>query len=158
MAKKKRNLKVKFPEEKQIKKPIKEEELEEIIEEPAKIPTSIIKISSSLELSENNLETQVAGSPEANSRNPINEKKPLYEPIKYTLNQSDYQENSYEPINFASSNPSLSINPLQQQNILRNPMQGFRQANPFNPQGYPKLPEKNYETINTKDNKRKKRM
>lgn len=183
----KRKLKVEFPEEKRnfredtsklqkspeifgapendknfLRKPIDvvnkkdKEELEEILEEQVKIPISNIKVSPTLELSENNLEAQIAASPESNSTNKI-EEKPLYESIRYT-NSSNYQENSYDAVNFSPPDPTLSSNSLEQQDFFRNPIQGFRQANPFNPAGYPGMPEKNYETLNPNENKKKRRM
>ena len=132
-----------------------DEELEEIVLEQPKNIIPRENVSSSLELGET-LEIQVANTPEAKKENETSDQKPLYESIRYSANNSNYQESSYQSVNFTPPSTSLSLN--SQEDFFRNPIAGFHQANPFNPSGYPSAPEKNYESIGENDNKRKRRM
>ncbi len=164
MTKPKRKLKVEFPiqrvkprEDSKRTLDIEDKtELEQIIlEEPPKIQIPKEDITPSLKLSESTLETQIQNTPIAeNKEEPQNQ---LYESIKYTSTiESNYQGSSYSSSAFTSPPPSSDFSP--QQDFSRNPLMGFRQANPFDPQGYPKTPEKNYESPNNDNNQKKRRM
>jgi len=140
MKKSKRKLKVEFPVQK-IQRESKEDskktsdveeknELEELIlDEPPRTPISRETISPTLELAESILEAQLQNTPitENKENTPQNQ---LYESIKYAATmESSYQQSSYNSADFASSSPSLDFSP--QQDFSRNPLTGFRQANPF---------------------------
>ena len=167
--KKIRKIKIEFPKEIPKKPTPKQEtnesnELEDLVQDQ---PTTIIKpterISSSLELGEIGLENQVANAPESKTNNP--DQKPLYETTKYITSidslNSDYQSGNYNaPTNFSQLTPppSVSMEFSSQQDFSRNPLTGFRQTNPLEPAGYPNLPERNYESTNPNEGKKRRRM
>jgi len=169
MTKTQRKLKVEFPLQK-IKRNSKEEskktvdtedkeELEEIVlDEPPKIRIPQEEITPNLKLSESTLETQIQNTPTSQNKENTPQNQ-LYESIKYSNTiETNYQESSYNPISFNTApSPSMDFS-SPQQDFSRNPLTGFRQANPFEPQGYPKTPEKNYESAGLDNNKKRRRM
>jgi len=153
---KKRKLKVIVPLQKKQKeaKEDKENNLENLVFEPQTRPEQN-RISPSLELSEATLETQIANVKETKNDDSNQTQVQAYESIKYTANQSDYQGSAYQTAN-QNLTPSFSPSSLNssQQDFMKNPM-GFRPVGSFEQTNYPKNPEKNYESSNPQNDKRR---
>ncbi|MBS3079290.1 hypothetical protein J4218_04165 [Candidatus Pacearchaeota archaeon] len=160
MAKKPRKIKVEFSKEKiKIEKKEDEEntsELESII--TTKTDT-IIKVSPVMEMSQQPLEAQLADVPATNpdKKDDNANQIPMYESIKYSSPNSNYQESVYQTINFQTPPNNITLGSTPQQDFFKSPTLGFQQNNPFETKGYPKNPEQNYESRTSDEIQKQKR-